>query len=682
MVLGRSQRSAVLLAALLGGCGVRTPPPLDTQALVRARTPAGARAELELRVLDDPRDVQARAALAKLAEEAGRPSQAIEQLEAVLGLGGLLGPRWRAEDRARLARLLAARGQVRLARGAASALADLTRARALGAAVAADDLARARAAVALVHLRHVDAAERARGHALLAELVGSSVGDPSWRGAKPGASPDDRGRYGLWLWTHGARRAGWEALRGWYETARVRGGALHDAYLRAYAWWTPLDAPAPPAADLVGPERCRFSAAAGCEPSRLVGTGILDLAAVAPLLAAPVAPTSRTDDASAWTSITLWQALRGEGGWGRALTARVDPAAIGAAPVPPHVRAALARLSGGTGAAIGDRTLGQLAPHERLVVAAIRALDGDPVARVRAALGELAETEAGRALLEVAQPPIREALPAPRAAAVTAFVRARGHDLPSLARLLEGYRRDPAIADRLARDAVAEAADDAAAHAALGSMFDALGDPARARAAWQAAVDASPEPGFVLGLADAAARANDPDAALVHATTAAAAWGDPAIAWIQLARILEGVGEHVHALEAARSALDLAGRDDLAAALEVAIAASRALGRAEQADALAARRAQLAPATSPVRDGDPTDAAAALAAYHAQPGSSTQARLWVASRWNPRDVASRAALLASIGRDDPRRAVLATELVGLAGDRDPSIGRAAVAALR
>ena len=62
--------------------------------------------------------------------------------------------------------------------------------------------------------------------------------------------------------------------------------------------------------------------------------------------------------------------------------------------------------------------------------------------------------------------------------------------------------------------------------------------------------------------------------------------------------------------------------------------------------------------------------------------SATLARLWVASRWNPRDVELRAALLAATTPGDPRRAVVAGELVDLAGDRDPAVGRAAAAALR
>jgi hypothetical protein len=152
--------------------------------------------------------------------------------------------------------------------------------------------------------------------------------------------------------------------------------------------------------------------------------------------------------------------------------------------------------------------------------------------------------------------------------------------------------------------------------------------------------------------------------------------------WTAIARALDGAGAHVHALEAARSAIELAGADAIAGALDAAISASRALGRAAQADALAARRAAVAPPPVSPRDGDPTDAAAALAAHRAQPTDASAARLWIASRWSPRDVACRAALRAALGPGDPRRRALEAELVALAADRDAERARAAVAALR
>ena len=164
--------------------------------------------------------------------------------------------------------------------------------------------------------------------------------------------------------------------------------------------------------------------------------------------------------------------------------------------------------------------------------------------------------------------------------------------------------------------------------------------------------------------------------------------------WIELARALADVGKHVHALEAARYAIDLAGADTIAPALEVAIASSRALGRDAQATELTLRRATVAPAVATPAtstsglastSGDPTDARAALATF-VDANDDALTRLWIASRWNPRDVAVRARWLAARATaadkaTDARVALVVRELVALAGDRDPSIGRAAVVAL-
>src|SRR6185312_9985756 len=104
----------------------------DVAALVAKRGPVEARLDLEIRILADPRDVQARLAAAELDDQLGRPSDAIEQLEAVERLGGPIGTRWHDRDRARFGKLLAARGRVRLAREAGSARVDLERAKKLG----------------------------------------------------------------------------------------------------------------------------------------------------------------------------------------------------------------------------------------------------------------------------------------------------------------------------------------------------------------------------------------------------------------------------------------------------------------------------------------------------------------------------------------------------------------------
>ncbi|HEY5952705.1 MAG TPA: hypothetical protein VIV40_44705, partial [Kofleriaceae bacterium] len=211
-----------------------------------------------------------------------------------------------------------------------------------------------------------------------------------------------------------------------------------------------------------------------------------------------------------------------------------------------------------------------------------------------------------------------------------------------------------------------------------GALFDALGDPGRARLAWQAAVELSAEPAFVRGLAETAARTGDGPAALVFATQAAAASGDPAVDWVGVASALVDAGQYVDALTAARSAIDLAGPEVLPRALDLAIAASQAVGRQAQADALLAQRARLTP-RGETGDAEPR---AALLAHREQPSASTVARLWVASRAHPRDVELRVALVDGLDADDPRRETVIGELVTLAGDSDATRALAAVNALR
>jgi tetratricopeptide (TPR) repeat protein len=507
----------VLIAMFLAGCAHAPPPGATRFDLVR-------------HVLAHPRDVDARLALAALAEQQGRPSEALEQLETVVDLGGPLGIRWAPEDRARMARLLVARAKVRLLRGAETARADLDRARSLGATIDPRDDEAARAAQASALLRHIDAGVRAQGRELLATL---SAHEPAWLGARPAATPDQHGRFGVWLWTIGARREAYEQLEQWHRHGGDDGG-LASVYAAARAWWTtevPTETP-------------------------------------------PASPPPESAPAA------------------------VELSALADAPLVAAARYAHARFPG--------------APDEA-------------------------------ALLAVAR----------------------------------GFARDGVIGDRIGRDLVAASADAAAARAALGALFDALGDPARARAQWQAAVDRSPEPRFVRGLAEAAARTGDGPAALVFATQAAAAWGDPAVVWISVGAALEQVGQHVDALTAARSALDLAGPDLVPRAADVAIAASRALGRTAQVDALFLRRERFdlrAPAA-------PTDPAAVLLAYRALPTAGTLARMWVASRAHPAAVELRGVLLGALPDDDPRRATIVAELVALAGDPDPDRALAAVQAL-
>ena len=642
-------------------------------ALLTTRGAVDAHRDLIIRVTSDPRDVAGWLALAELDDGAGRPTEAIDALEHVVALGGPLGVRWQDGDRARLAKLIAQRGRARLARGAVTALADLERARSLGAAITDDELRRARTAGAIVALHHSDAETRGRGRLTLGSLADLAA---PWRGARPGASPEQRGQFGVWLWQQGARRAAWEELSAWHAATRPpRDPALQAAYLTAARWWIPFDRPAPPVEDLVGPARCAFVA---CAPHEIAGD---DVAEHAYLLAPLPPPVSEPADVAALAAMTLRQALRGEASWGPALAARIDLKTFSdpkqLAKLPAHVQPIVGRLVGRDPAIQGRGATAD----ERIVIAAERILDGAAASDIAGLIDvgpygdELARIAVSRAgftgdaFVEAAA----------RHASLTVDDTAT---MDQLRAIVTAYRRDPAIADRLGRDAVAGASDAAAMHATLGALFDGLGDPGRARASWQAAVDASPEPAFVRGLAEAQARQGDADAALVNATTAAAAWGDPAIVWVSVARALAGAGKYVHALDAARSAIDLSGLETLPAALDVAMAASRALGRDAQATRLAEQRARLAGARTTASENDPTDADGALEANHSGASVAAVARLWVASRWNMRNVALRAALLAALPPGDPRCAVITGELVDLSGDGDPELRRAAVAAAR
>ncbi|HEV7557324.1 MAG TPA: hypothetical protein VGO00_17775, partial [Kofleriaceae bacterium] len=255
-------------------------------------------------------------------------------------------------------------------------------------------------------------------------------------------------------------------------------------------------------------------------------------------------------------------------------------------------------------------------------------------------------------------------------------------DAAALAAIAAAFSRDPGIAERLGRDLVAASIDAAVAHAALGAMFDALADPGRARREWQAAVDASPEVRCVLGLAAAQARAGDGDAALITVTTAAAASGDPATTWNVVAAALVG-RKPQQALEAARSAIELAGPDSLARALEIAITASQALGRTDQVTSLRQRLAHVSPLPREVdASNDPTDPTGALVELRKEASPAVVDRAWIASRWNPRDVALRIALHDNLAPNDPRRATIDGELALLAGDADQDRGLAAAVALR
>ncbi|CAN5677876.1 hypothetical protein BH11MYX1_BH11MYX1_50460 [soil metagenome] len=128
------------------------------------------------------------------------------------------------------------------------------------------------------------------------------------------------------------------------------------------------------------------------------------------------------------------------------------------------------------------------------------------------------------------------------------------------------------------------------------------------------------------------------------------------------------------ALTAMRSALDLAGANALAEALDLAVEASRRAGRDAQAARLAEQRAPLFP--PPV---ERVERLAELALH--EPSASVLASAWFATRADPDDLALRVALVTALERDDVRRQTIVDELVAIAGARDPERALTAVLAL-
>lgn len=286
-----------------------------------------------------------------------------------------------------------------------------------------------------------------------------------------------------------------------------------------------------------------------------------------------------------------------------------------------------------------------------------------------------------------------------------------------LVALAGAARRDVAVAHRKAAEHVALSPDAALAWGELGALYLLLDDPAAARAAWQRAVDASDEPAFVHGLALATAAARDPDAALLFLVKAAAASGDPSPWLVEGAEALVAAGSALHALQAAKSAIELATPDTARRALSVAYRASTALGRQDDAAQLvrlgatvpstisAAMEASGATSTGAgsAQDGSSgnrTDEAAVLEARRraaladlssaalvlrwgaVDPSAEATYALWRTTKWNRSNVAVYERLLARLDADDPRRAVVIDSLVALCIDPDRSVVAASVAALR
>ncbi len=576
-----------------------------------------------LAVSVDTTDVAARRALAALEFDAGNRGAALAQLLAVERLGGPLGSRLDDREVGRLGALLAERAAFRLAHGDAGALADLDAALAHGVTVAAATRRAAEVLDAVRLLRHAADDLRADGRRRLIAMGAT----PEQRGAALTASVDDRLAFARWAWRQGARRAAAETMVD---------GTLDDAPLRADidAWWSGKRAAGPASAPLlVAALNDVLDGAAPGWTTAITARGALDgdLDAL-PVYARPTALRLHGDLAASRDA--LFAAMR-------------QPAGGGDAGLVLAVEAALAGLP------------------SRDVDALLAPVQGDLATRLR----------------QVIVPGARAATPLDDDALVAAIVAARlgvAEFHAPLADVARAFRRQATQAAALGDAFVARTIDQAAAHAALGALYEDLGDPASARAHWQLALDTAPRDAYAFGLARAQALGGDPDAALVHVTAAAAASGDPAVVLVIVARALLDGDAPGEALEILRTALELAGADDLPAAVEAAAQASDALGRPAQALALRAEYAT-APTSPPSAVDDPTDAAAALA-------SADVARLAVAARWHPRDtagLAARAALLERTPVDDPRHRVALVEVQALAVDATaPLLADAARAVLR
>ncbi len=364
---------ALALAGGLGAAGLGSAAcggaPSASQASLESQ--AGTRREVLLaRIAEDPGDVAAQLALAEEEERAGRPAAALYALEqAALGhvpLGKDLGD----GDRKRLGRLLHARGLERLRRGAASALADLRRAREAGAAVPEAELLEAEVAGALAEARHSEDRRRTAGLAALAALARRPGGQALWRGSSEEATSEQQADLGAWLWQRGARRAATELLE--------RAGLAADRalLLEARAWWSPSwrgDAPLPPADQLVGRRRCAVLPAAamarfGCAAAAVVTEGAAATDDERDLLASPAwsAPSSAGAErdpaqAAAWVVLAVRAYLGDElEDARRELERRVDLAWVTSAlrrdELPLYARPTLLRLAGEPAAAAAALT--------------------------------------------------------------------------------------------------------------------------------------------------------------------------------------------------------------------------------------------------------------------------------------------------------------------------------------
>ena len=315
---------AVAFAGLLGAaaCSVRAPAPIDVLALTRAEGTDGAHRDLVARILADPRDVQARLALAALADRIGRPGEAIAQPR-----GGRAdrraGRRALARRRSRAARAAGPRTGARAARARRGV--GRGRSAARGAARRGGRAGRAGARARRLRSRSCGTpttrcAATARACSRACGRTGSRSG--VGRSARGRVAGGPRGVRRLPVAAHGAPRrvgraravardggrAARSRARRRRTCARSRGGrrcgsAMSRRHRRA-------SSPASTRAGFPAPRVAR----ATCVAPR-------------PRPRSPARPRRRTadpDEALAWMEIGLRAALRGDAGWGATVRARID----------------------------------------------------------------------------------------------------------------------------------------------------------------------------------------------------------------------------------------------------------------------------------------------------------------------------------------------------------------------
>jgi tetratricopeptide (TPR) repeat protein len=578
------------------------------------------------RVVEHPGDRGARLELARVSHRRGLAGAALEELEIAERIGGPGDSVWQSQDRGLQRELLLRRGHARVERGSAAAAADLDRARALGGRIDPEIYKRAVLAAALSELRHSDEERRRRGYLRLQDLGASRV-----RGVSSRATPDERLALARWLWQAAARHAAREVL---LRGARVSGPAADGLWAEVETWWN-------------------LAATGRVSPPALGGQGFAE-AAVASLRDFLRGDHRDWDDR-----------LRAEREAHPAWT--LDDVPLAARPTWLRLHGEHAGLAAALDAALAAPPA--LEEHRLLLAAeAVIALRGQVV--VAAVLGPARDSADGQRLWQRAYGEQRGDVDRAQVAARYVAARlARPLWERALAEVARGFFADPAVAERRAREFADVHIDRAEASAALGHLFDVLGDPARSRLHWQLAVDRDPTNTWQLALAQAMARSGDPDAAMIPLTAAAAASSEAAATFISGAQVLLESGHPALALSALKSGLSLADPRLRDRALSLAAQANHQLGRVHAAAEL---EAALTARGAPVR---PTPNLQDLQAVVAE--ANAIARLAVRCQWRVFDLDCHRQLLRALPVEDPRRRRSLAQLADLAADADPDLARAA-----